>query len=288
MRTFSNFRIFHGLITILLIATVLFGVAVNTAMAQTSPQKPSPPKWRGGHWRSGMNWPEPPVITSAAPTLVPPPSDAIVLIPVENTNLDSWNKQNWTIGDGEVTVAPKSGSITTKEKFGSIQLHVEFATPDVVTGNSQGRGNSGIFLMNHYEVQVLDCYDNPTYVDGMAGGIYKQFPPYVNVCRKPGEWQTYDIFFTRPILRIENDKLVEVIRPAYVTVIHNGVLVVNHFAIEGDTFYNRPPEYIAHGDKEPIHLQAHGNPVKFRNMWVREIPDSNIKPSISTPPHYED
>ena len=239
-------------------------------------------------WRSGIAWEEPPIVTPGK-TDAEPPSDAIVLF--DGTNLDAWDKQVWTInGDGSMTVKPGSGDIGTKQKFGSVQLHIEFATPQEVDKNAtgQGRGNSGIFLMNHYEVQVLDSYDNVTYFDGQCAGIYKQRAPMVNVCRKPGEWQSYDIIFTRPVLKIEDGKVVEVIRPAVVTVIHNGVLVVMNHEIEGDTFYHIPPHYEAHGDKEPIRLQDHGNLMKFRNIWVREIPDTNAKPPRTREPYYAD
>jgi hypothetical protein len=146
-------------------------------------------------------------------------------------------------------------------------LHVEFATPEKVVGKGQGRGNSGIFLMNRYEVQVLDSVDNPTYFDGQCGSIYKQTPPMVNVCRKPGEWQTYDIMFEAP--RFNEDGSVK--RPGYVTVLHNGVCVQNHFELLGGTFYDRPPKYEKHPEKLPLNIQFHGNPVRFRNIWIREI-----------------
>ncbi len=224
-------------------------------------------------WRSGIQWEEPKMVTPGA-EYGQPPSDAIILF--DGKNMDAWSHDNWEVKDGVATV--KGGDVRTKQKFGSVQLHLEFATPEKVEGSSQGRGNSGLFLMDHYEVQILDSYDNQTYFDGQCAGIYKQRPPYVNACRKPGEWQSYDVFFTKPELKIVNGKVVDVIRPAYVSVVQNGVLVVNNYAIEGDTTYHIPPAYTAHGEKESIRLQDHGNPIKFRNIWVREIPDSNAKP----------
>ncbi len=229
-------------------------------------------------WRSGIRWEEPPVVTPGQ-KIGDPPSDAIVLFDGKNT--DAWSHNNW---NGVMTI-PGGGNLVTKEKFGSIQLHLEFAMPRPAKGNGQDRGNSGVYLMERYEVQILDSFENPTYVDGQCAGIYKQRPPYVNACRKPGEWQSYDIFFTRPVLKSMNN-IVDVVRPATITVVHNGVLVVNNYALEGITDYNTPPFYSLHTDTPGeemgrILLQDHGNPVKFRNIWVREIPDSNSKPSRS-------
>jgi len=146
-------------------------------------------------------------------------------------------------------------------------VHVEWASPQEVKGSSQGRGNSGVFLMGIYEVQVLDSYDNKTYFDGQCGAIYKQHPPLVNACRKPGEWQTYDIIWKCP--KFDPDG--KLVCPAFITVLHNGVVIQNHFQLEGNTPFDRPPEYKPHPDKGPISLQYHGNPVRFRNIWVREL-----------------
>ena len=139
--------------------------------------------------------------------------------------------------------------------------------PTEVKGSSQGRSNSGVFLMGIYEVQVLDSYDNKTYFDGQCGAIYKQHPPLVNACRKPGEWQTYDIIWKGP--RFDADG--KLVSPAFITLLHNGVVIQNHFELLGDTPYHRAPEYKPHPDKGPISLQYHGNPVRFRNIWVREL-----------------
>jgi len=213
-------------------------------------------------WVSGKIWEEPPLVTPGE--CGSPPSDAIILF--DGKDLSQWEGgENWKIENG-YAIAQKNG-ITTKEQFGDCQLHLEFATPEVIEGSGQGRGNSGVYLMGRYEVQILDSYENKTYFDGQCGSIYKQHPPLVNASRKPGEWQTYDIIFTGPRF----DEAGNLLKPAYVTVIHNGVVVQNHFEIEGSTAWHVPPKYEAHGDKGPIHLQFHGNPVKFRNIWIREI-----------------
>jgi 3-keto-disaccharide hydrolase len=216
-------------------------------------------------YKSGIIWPEPPVIDPGQAGR--PPSDAVVLF--GGQNLDAWEGgDKWIVADDVATSA--GGTITSKQKFGGCQLHVEFATPAEVKGSGQGRGNSGIYLMSRYEVQILDSYDNKTYFDGQCGAIYKEQPPTVNACRKPGEWQTYDILFTAP--RFHEDGTV--MMPGYVTVLHNGVVIHNHFELLGATSYTEPARYVRHGDKEPLQIQFHGNPMKFRNIWIRE----NIKP----------
>jgi len=210
---------------------------------------------------SGIEWAKPQVVDPGPPT--GPPSDAVVLF--DGTDMSKWNgAEEWLVADGVVTAG--AGQISSKEVFGDCQLHVEWATAEKVEGSGQGRSNSGVFLMGRYEVQVLDSYDNETYYDGQCGAIYKQHPPLVNVCRKPGEWQTYDIIWKAP--RFQDGKLVS---PACITVLHNGVVIQNHFELEGDTPYDRPPAYQPHEDKGPIALQYHGNPVRFRNIWVREL-----------------
>ena len=221
-------------------------------------------------WKSGKIWPEPKVIEPG--TNGGPPSDAIVLF--GGADMSAWkNADSWEVKDGVVTINPKGPDpIETKESFGDCQLHVEWAEPEVVKGSGQGRGNSGVFLMSRYEVQVLDSFHNKTYFDGQCGAIYKQYPPLVNVSRKPGEWQTYDIIFEAP--KFDSDG--KVTKPAYVTVLQNGVLVQNHSEIQGSTSYFKPPEYEAHPDKQPLALQYHGNPVKFRNIWIREITPINF------------
>jgi len=213
--------------------------------------------------------PEPQVITPGK-TASEAPSDAIILF--NGTNTDSWQHKNaspakWIVGDNALTVKPGSGNIETKQKFGDCQLHIEWRTPAEVKGEGQGRGNSGIFLMGRYEVQVLDSYNSKTYSNGQAGSIYKQHIPLVNACKPPGEWQSYDIIFTAPRFSEKGN----VIEPARVTVIQNGVLVQNNVTIWGGTAYIGSPTYEKHNAKESLELQDHGNPTSFRNIWIREL-----------------
>lgn len=212
---------------------------------------------------SGIKWPEPKVVTPGEkPT--DPPSDATVLIGSEG--MSAWNGgDQWKFEDGVATA--DKGGISTKEKFGDIQVHLEWAAPEKVVSSGQGRGNSGIYFMGKYEIQILDSYNNPTYFDGQAGSVYKQSPPMVNAMKKPGEWNTYDIVFNRPVRNEKGD----VIAPAHITVFHNGVLVQNHYPVRGSTNWHKPPAYEPHDETGAISLQFHGNPVKFRNMWVRDI-----------------
>ena len=222
-------------------------------------------------YKSGVVWPEPKVVAAGA-TPGAPPADAVVLF--DGTDLSKWkNGENWEVKDG-YAVTRKSG-ITTKDSFGDCQLHAEFATPSKVAGKGQGRGNSGIFLMDRYELQVLDSVDNPTYFDGQCGAIYKQSPPMVNVARNPGEWQTYDVAFTAPVFADDG----KVTKPAFITVLHNGVVIHNHFEVKGSTNFDRPAAYVKHAPRMPISLQFHGNETMFRNIWVREI-----APLVGTPP----
>ncbi len=216
-------------------------------------------------------WEPQPRIVTPAPKPGDAPSDAIVLF--DGKNWDNWQTLDggtpkWTLSDGAMTVVADAKDIRTKKEFGDFQLHIEWRTPATVdpTKTSQGRGNSGIFLQGKYEVQVLDNYDNKTYANGQASSIYKQHIPLVNACKKPGEWQTYDIIFTAPRFNAEG----RVLHPAYVTVIHNGIITLNHVAVWGPTEYIGLPVYKAE-DKGPIILQDHGNPVSFRNIWIREL-----------------
>lgn len=197
------------------------------------------------------------------------PSDAIVLF--NGQNLSEWESANgeeakWTVEDDAITVKAGTGDIRTKKKFNDFQLHIEWRSPSELKGEGQGRGNSGIFLQERYEVQVLDSYSSKTYSNGQAGSIYKQSIPLVNATLPPGEWQTYDIIFTAP--RFNEDGSVK--SKARVTVLHNGVLVQNNYEIKGTTEYIGAPSYKAH-DAAPIRLQDHGNPVSFRNIWLREL-----------------
>lgn len=200
------------------------------------------------------------------------PSDAVVLF--DGTNLDAWSADNgsatkWIINktDGAMECVPGSGYVFSKQKFGDCQLHVEWAAPAKVEGDDQGRGNSGVFLGGgRYEVQVLDVYNNKTYADGYASAIYGQYPPLVNPIRKPGEWNVYDIIYTAP--RFEGEKLKS---PAKITVFFNGVLVQYNRELTGPTDHRARPPYQVHDVKQSIAFQDHGNPVKFRNVWVREL-----------------
>jgi hypothetical protein len=196
-----------------------------------------------------------------------PPSDAVVLF--DGSDLDEWEAvgggpAGWTLRDGAMTVA--RGDIQTRRTFGDLQLHLEFRTPSEVVGESQGRGNSGVFLAGRYEVQVLDSYDNETYSNGQAGSLYKQHTPLVNASRRPGEWQTYDVVFMAPHFNAAGG----VVHPATVTLFHNGTLVLNHVNIRGSTTHVGEPHYEPHGPA-PIRLQEHGNLVSYRNIWVRPL-----------------
>ncbi|MEZ5275252.1 MAG: DUF1080 domain-containing protein [Opitutaceae bacterium] len=211
--------------------------------------------------------------TDPATCLMAPPSDAIVLF--DGTNMDAWTGGPWILGDGYMEVPPRtedeSGKkvakdLKTKQSFGDIQLHLEWRTPAEVVGESQGRGNSGVFLMDRYEVQILDSYDNITYADGSAGAVYGARPPLVNASRGPGEWQTYDIIWRVPLF--DGEKL---IRPATVTVLHNGVLIQDHYTLAGRTENRKAAVYTPHEPTGPIRLQDHNNPMRFRNIWVRPL-----------------
>ncbi len=222
--------------------------------------------------------PVPPVVTPGA-TNAAPPSDAIVLF--DGTNLDEWVNvkdkapAGWTVADGVLTVDKRAGNIETKRRFRNYQLHLEWRIPENITGTDQARGNSGLFLASTgegdagYELQILDSYNNKTYVNGQAGSIYKQYIPLANAMRKPGEWQTYDVVWTAPTFNTDGT----VKTPAYVTAFHNGVLIQNHVELKGETLYIGQPVYKAY-DTAPIKLQAHGDPsppISFRNIWVREM-----------------
>ncbi|HUI40911.1 MAG TPA: DUF1080 domain-containing protein [Terriglobia bacterium] len=201
-----------------------------------------------------------------------PPSDAMVLF--NGHDLSNWENltggaAEWKVGDGYFEVAPGTGDIRTRQGFGDMQLHVEWATPDPPHGKDQDRGNSGVFLMGLFEVQVLDSYHSVTYADGQAGAIYGQYPPQVNACRAPGRWQTYDIIFHEPRFNEEGT----VLRRARITVIQNGVLVQDDVAPMGPTGHHVRPQYPFTPEKLPLELQDHNHPVRYRNLWVREIPE---------------
>jgi len=206
-----------------------------------------------------------------------PSKDAVVLF--DGTDLSAWvgrgNKPaQWKVENGYMEVVRKTGGIRTKEQFGDCQLYIEWATPSVVKGKGQGRGNSGVFPMGRYEVQVLDSYENTTYPDGQAGGVYGQYPPLVNVCRGPGEWQRYNIVFRAPLF--SKDK--KLARPARMTVLHNGVVIHHDVVLVGPCMNKKRRHYRAHPPKQPISLQDHGNPMRFRNIWTKALSAANDKP----------
>ena len=220
--------------------------------------------------------PHPPVVT---PSNVPggPPSDAIVLF--DGQDLSKWSghpssitkaggsgSPEWKVENGYFEAVPKTGDLATRDKFGDCQLHVEWSSPTEITGNSQGRGNSGVILMGRFEIQVLDSFDNPTYADGQAGAIYGQWPPLANAVRKAGEWNVYDIVFEAP--KFEGEKLV---KPAYITVFCNGVLLHNRKESMGPMVYRQVAHYVPQPAEDSLVLQNHGNKVRYRNIWVRRI-----------------
>jgi hypothetical protein len=264
---------------LLLAAAAVLTVSAASPVARQPPaaaQQPQAPKAKP---EDTEVWePVPPVVTPGA-TNDAPPSDAIVLF--NGKNLDEWvsvkdkTPPTWVVNDGVLTVDKKAGNIETKRSFKNYQMHLEWRVPPGVTGEGQARGNSGLFLASTgtgdsgYELQILDSYNNKTYVNGQAASVYKQSPPLVNAMRKPGEWNTYDVIWTAPTFNTDGS----VKTPAHVTVFHNGVLVQNNFELTGETLYIGKPFYKAY-DRAPIKLQAHGDPsppISFRNIWVREL-----------------
>ena len=250
------------------------------AQAQQPPAAPAaaPARPQGKPEETEVYEPVPKVVTPG-PAVGAPPSDAIVLF--DGSNLDQWvsskdkSPAQWTVANGILTVDKKAGNIETKRNFKNYQLHLEWRVPEGITGTGQARGNSGLFLAatapgdGGYELQILDSYENKTYVNGQAGSIYKQGIPLANASRKPGEWQVYDVVWTAPTFNPDGT----VKTPARVTAFHNGVLVQNNFELKGETVYIGQPAYKKY-DTAPIKLQAHGDPsppVSFRNIWVREL-----------------
>jgi hypothetical protein len=259
-----------------LVATSLLTVLV----AQTQQARPGDLGFTDTPMLPGLPWhvhdparPHPPVVTPGA-TPGAPPSDAIVLF--DGKDLSKWSSRGpkgeivdpkWPLRDGYFETGAKTGSLYSRESFGDVQLHIEWAAPTPAVGTSQGRGNSGIIIMGLYEIQVLDMYDNKTYADGGAGAIYGQWPPLVTVPRKPGEWQTYDIIFEAP--RFEGGK---VVKPAFQTVLWNGVIVHNRKEVMGPMVYRNVANYNTPHDAElPLMLQDHNNPVRYRNIWIRRL-----------------
>lgn len=242
--------------------------------AQDNPGFRDTPMLPDGAWR--VHDPDRPAPEMVEPGPAPgsAPSDAVVLF--DGHSLDAWQAKGaaWIVSDGAVTVPPRAdgaaeSALVSKQSFGDVQLHLEFRSPVPPTGSSQDRGNSGIWFMQRYEIQILDGYRNPTYADGTVGAIYAWKPPLVNASRPPGEWQSYDILFERPRFGPEG----ELLRPAYVTAFLNGVLVQNRQPWLGSTVWRKVAKYEAHGDAAPIELQDHGSPVAFRNIWVRPLAD---------------
>jgi hypothetical protein len=265
--------------TLLLALAAVLTVSAASPVAQQPPAAAQQPQAKKAKPEDTEVWePVPPVVTPGA-TNDAAPSDAIVLF--DGKNLDEWvsvkdkTPATWVVGDGVLTVDKKAGNIETKRSFRNYQMHLEWRVPPGVIGEGQARGNSGLFLASTgtgdsgYELQILDSYNNKTYVNGQAASVYKQSPPLVNAMRKPGEWNTYDVIWTAPTFNGDGS----VKAPAHITAFHNGVLVQNNFELTGETLYIGKPSYKAY-DRAPIKLQAHGDPsppISFRNIWVREL-----------------
>lgn len=246
-------------------------VSAVTLSAQERREGPRPP---GAQWNiHSWSRPRPPVVDPGPEHAAPPPSDAVVLF--DGRDLSQWITQRdsseakWVVRDGYMEVAPGTGAIMTRRGFGDVQLHIEWSCPTPPHGESQERGNSGVFLMTHYEVQVLDSYQNDTYPDGQAGAVYGQSPPLANPARPPGQWNVYDIVFHRPHFGPDG----AVTRPARITVFMNGVLVQDNTTITGWTVHMQIARYLPHADRLALALQDHENPTRFRNVWVRELPE---------------
>ena len=248
--------------------TVIAAISLSNAYAQVA-TKPTAPK---GDPKLTEFWtPVPEVITPGNGSAAP--SDAIILF--DGKTLDAFTTEKgqpagWEVKDGIATIKPASGSIITKQEFADCQLHIEWRAPAEVKGESQGRGNSGLKFQKLYELQIMDSYNNPTYTNGQCASIYKQTRPLVNASRKPGEWQTYDVIYNAP--RFNEDGTIKT--PGYMTVLHNGVLVQNHTEIKGTTEYIGEAKYHKHPFKQPLLIQEHGNPVSYRNIWIREIKEN--------------
>jgi hypothetical protein len=250
-------------------------VACSTALVALAPFAPKAVTAQSvGDWPvHSTARPQPRVVDPGPPAAsIPPPSDAVVLF--DGRSLDEWRSADtsrgaarWKVENGYMEVVAGTGAIATVRAFGDVQLHVEFATPNPPSGEGQDRGNSGVFLMSMYETQVLDSYRNVTYPDGQAAAIYGQYPPLVNASRAPGQWQSYDILFRAPRF----DGRGQLLAPARMTVFHNGVLVQNDVALTGPTGHRSRPPYAPHAERLPIMLQDHGNPMRFRNIWLREL-----------------
>lgn len=261
---------FSSIIFIVSILILSTGIGCQEKMDKTTPPQEET--------KLEMQWkihdperPQPPIVTPGpAGAPAPAPSDAIILF--DGTDLSQWQDSKgqparWKVENGYMEVVKETGSILTKQKFGDCQLHLEWTAPLPAEGERQERGNSGVFLMNTYEIQVLDCYENTTYADGMTAAVYGQYPPLVNACRPPGKWQSYDIVFHRPHFD-DQGKMTE---PARMTVFHNRILVQDNVELTGPTAHKMRPPYVSHPERLPLSLQDHGNPVRYRNIWLREL-----------------
>lgn len=219
-------------------------------------------------YQSGIKWLEPPVVTPGE-TDSQPPSDAVVLF--DGTNVAAWEgAEKWKIQNGSLVVG--KGHIDTKQEFGDCQLHIEWLAPDQPDRHGHRRGNSGIKLLQKFEIQILNSFQNPAEFDTQAGAVYRQTPPMVNAMRPPNQWNSFDIYWTSP--KFKEDGTLK--RPAYVTIVHNGVLVANHFELRGATAHAKAPQYVSGLTRGPIQLQDHGSPIRFRNIWVRETSPAAI------------
>ena len=255
-------------------------IALSAGVLATSWSGLAVPAMAESAWlQHEMSRPRPPVVAPAAQDLpTPAPADAIVLFS-GGGDLGAWESVKggpapWTVTKDDFAVMPKSGAIQTREKFGDVQLHVEWSAPTEIVGTSQGRGNSGVFLMGRYEVQVLDSYQNQTYADGQAAAIYGQYPPLANSIKAPGQWNAYDIVFRRPRFGPSG----QLLEPARLTVTVNGIVAQNNEELWGGTNWLQASPYAAHADALPIMLQDHGNPVRFRNIWLRPLPERPAAP----------
>ena len=258
-----------------LLAMLPFGLVAADPAKQHPTGYTDTPFLPGNRWKVHDDArPRPRIVEPGAASMPgKPPSDAVVLF--DGTDLSQWVQRGrggkilkpaWTVENGYMEVVPRSGSLRTKESFGDVQLHIEWSSPSEPSGSSQARGNSGVLIMELYEVQILDSYENISYADGQAGAIYGQYPPLVNASRKPGEWQTYDIVFEAP--RFDGDELE---KPAFVTVFHNGVLLHHRKEMMGPMRHRALTEYSPHAPELPLLLQGHGNPVRYRNIWARRL-----------------
>lgn len=255
-----------------IIGFFFFPILASDLQDKNNPQMKTEAQKISAIWKiHDMERPLPPVVDPGpARPPVTPPSDAVVLF--NGKDLSGWTDSKgqparWKVLDGFMEVVKKTGSIKTEKEFGDCQLHIEWASPLPAVGEGQDRGNSGVFLMELYEIQVLDSYESRTYADGMAAAIYGQHPPLVNACRPPGEWQTYDIIFHRP--RFDKDGNLK--SPARMTVFHNNILVHDNARLTGPTEWKKRPPYKAHADRLPISLQDHSHPVRYRNIWIRDL-----------------